>query len=102
MYIAIIQLECGRALHKHADTFSSPGFPKSQKYKLCVWRIAVAPGERDGHSKSSPVIGRYCGKRVPPLILSTGNRLWIKYQSSEIVGKQGFKASYKGKKKFAW
>ena len=57
---------------------------------------------RDGHSKSSPVIGRYCGKRVPPLILSTGNRLWIKYQSSEIVGKQGFKASYKGKKKFVW
>lgn len=112
--------ECGRALHEHADTFSSPGFPKSQKYKLCVWRIAVTPGERvslnftvfslrrssgkcrdeyvevrDGHSKSSPVIGRYCGKRVPPLIWSTGNRLWIKYQSSEVVGKQGFKASYK-------
>ena len=52
---------------------------------------------RDGHSKSSPLIGRYCGKKVPPSIWSTGSRLWIRYLSGEAVGKLGFKASYKGK-----
>ncbi|PFX27229.1 Bone morphogenetic protein 1-like, partial [Stylophora pistillata] len=112
--------ECGRALQEQTGTFSSPGFPKSQKDKLCEWRIAATPGERiflnftvfglrrsssrcrdehvevrDGYSKSSPLIGRFCGRKVPPSIWSTGNRLWIKYQSYEVVGKQGFKANYK-------
>lgn len=112
--------ECGRTLLEHAGTFTSPGFPKSQKYKICEWRIAVTLGERislnftvfglrrgsgkcreeyvevrDGHSKSSPLIGRYCGKKVPPSIWSTGSRLWIRYLSGEAVGKLGFKASYK-------
>ena len=124
MSIAVLQLECGRALQEQSGTFSSPAFPKSQKHKLCEWRIAETPGERiflnftvfglrrsssrcrdehaevrDGYSKSSPLIGRFCGRKVPPSIWSTGNRLWIKYQSYEVVGKQGFKANYKGEKK---
>ncbi|KAJ7379470.1 Bone morphogenetic protein 1 [Desmophyllum pertusum] len=111
--------ECGRTLQEHSGTFTSPGFPKSQKYKLCEWRISMTPGERislnftafglrrgsgkcrdeyvevrDGHSKTSPLIGRYCGKRAPPAIWSSGSRLWIKYVSGEVVAK-GFRASYK-------
>lgn len=120
-----ILLECGRTLHDRSGTFTSPGFPGSQKYKVCEWRIAMTPGERislnftvfglrrgsskckdeyveirDGHSKSSPVIGKYCGKRKPPAIWSTGSRLWIQYFSHDVVGRTGFKASYKGERTF--
>ncbi|XP_020628103.1 tolloid-like protein 1 [Orbicella faveolata] len=112
--------ECGRTLQDRSGTFTSPGFPRSQKYKLCEWRISMTPGERislnftifglrrgsnkckdeyveirDGHFKSSPLIGKYCGKRTPPAIWSTGSRLWIKYSSGDVVGRLGFKASYK-------
>ena len=55
---------------------------------------------RDGHSKSSPLIGKYCGKKTPPAIWSTGSRLWIKYSSGDVVGRPGFKASYKGERNF--
>lgn len=118
-------LECGRTLQDRSGTFTSPGFPRSQKYKLCEWRISMTPGERislnftifglrrgsnkckdeyveirDGHFKSSPLIGKYCGKRTPPAIWSTGSRLWIKYSSGDVVGRLGFKASYKGERTF--
>lgn len=124
-FLFFVLLECGRTLHDRSGTFTSPGFPGSQKYKVCEWRIAMTPGERislnftsfglrrgsskckdeyveirDGHSKSSPVIGKYCGKRKPPAIWSTGSRLWIQYFSHSVVGKTGFKATYKGERTF--
>ena len=51
---------------------------------------------RDGHMRTSPLIGRYCGKRKPPPIWSSGSRLWIKYRSANTGTRHGFKASYKG------
>ena len=113
--------ECGRTLQEPSGTFASPGFPKSRKFKLCEWRISVTPGERislnftafglrrgsgkcrdeyvevrDGHSRTAPLIGRYCGRKMPPAIWSTGSRLWIRYSSGEATTRQGFKATYKG------
>lgn len=112
--------ECGRTLLERSGTFVSPGFPKSQKYKLCEWRISVTPGERislnftafglrrgsvkcrdeyvevrDGHSRTAPLIGRYCGRKRPRAIWSTGSRLWVRYSSGAAETRQGFKASYK-------
>jgi len=112
--------ECGRTLQDDSGTFVSPGFPKSHRFKLCEWRISITPGERislnftafglrrgsskcrdeyveirDGHSRTAPLIGRYCGRKTPPAIWSTGSRLWIKYSSGEAATRQGFKAIYK-------
>lgn len=112
--------ECGRTLREPSGTFVSPGFPNSSKYKLCEWRISMTPGERislnftvfglkrgsskcrdeyvevrDGPSRASPLIGRYCGRKKPPLIWSTGDRLWIRYLSGKAETRQGFKATYR-------
>lgn len=111
--------ECGRTLHEHSGTFTSPGFPNSGKYKFCDWRISVTPGQRislnftafglkrsakckdeyvevrDGHSRTAPLIGKFCGKKDPPPLMSTGSRLWIRYSSGDAETRQGFKASYK-------
>ena len=117
----VILLECGRTLQEHSGTFVSPGFPRTPKHKLCEWRISMTPGERivlnftafglrrgsgkcrdeyvevrDGHSRTAPLIGRYCGRKRPPTIWSTGNRLWISYSSGDAAVRQGFKATYRG------
>lgn len=119
-YLLLLSSECGRTLHEHSGTFTSPGFPNSGKYKFCDWRISVTPGQRislnftafglkrsakckdeyvevrDGHSRTAPLIGKFCGKKDPPPLMSTGSRLWIRYSSGDAETRQGFKASYKG------
>ncbi|XP_031559878.1 tolloid-like protein 1 [Actinia tenebrosa] len=116
--------ECGRTLQEPKGSFTSPGYPKPySQNKHCEWRISVTPGERivlnftkfnlrkassnrgckhdfleirDGHGRKSNLIGRYCGKKFPPTIWSTGSRLWIKFKSgsSEIKPEFGFAAKY--------
>lgn len=53
---------------------------------------------RDGHGRKSPLIGRFCGKKIPQSIWSTGSRLWIKFKSNSQVlkPKHGFKAIFEG------
>lgn len=37
---------------------------------------------RNGGEASSPLLGRYCGKKVPSITISESNRLWIDFHSS--------------------
>ncbi|XP_070545496.1 tolloid-like protein 1 isoform X2 [Ptychodera flava] len=110
---------CGKTLLETSGNFSTPGFPDSYKRgAVCVWRISVTPGEiiilnftafdilpssdcwydyvevRDGHWQRSPLIGRYCGREVPPTIKSTDSRLWIEFKSSDRYDSRGFAAQY--------
>lgn len=56
---------------------------------------------RDGHEKTSPEIGRYCGYKIPEDIKSTGNKLYVKFVSDGSVQKAGFAATFvKGKTSF--
>ena len=129
MYVIFLPKECGRTLLEPAGSLSSPGFPKAYlPNKHCEWRIHVTPGERvslnftyfnlekgsasrnskcrtayvevrDGHARFSPLIGRFCGRRVPRPIWSTGSRLWIKFRNEQKARrgkKYGFQATYKG------
>ncbi|XP_048760926.2 tolloid-like protein 1 isoform X2 [Ostrea edulis] len=89
--------------------------------KQCQWRITAAYGEkvnlnitslsipdtpdvcsnsyleiRDGHFQNSRLIGRYCGTTIPPPIESTGNRLWLSFQSSNNTD-SGFEANFEAK-----
>ncbi|KAH9281792.1 Tolloid-like protein 1 [Echinococcus granulosus] len=49
---------------------------------------------RDGYYSGSPLIGRYCGKTLPSMIISTKSRLWIEYRRSSGSLSTGFVAEY--------
>ncbi|XP_048514923.1 bone morphogenetic protein 1 isoform X1 [Athalia rosae] len=97
----------------------SPNYPEDyQSSKECVWKLSV-PNDyqvalkfqsfevenhdncvydyveiRDGHSADSPLIGVYCGYKVPPDIRSTGSQLLVKFVSDASVQKAGFSATF--------
>ncbi|XP_020288864.1 bone morphogenetic protein 1 isoform X2 [Pseudomyrmex gracilis] len=97
----------------------SPNYPEEyQSSKECVWRLSVPQDYqvalkfqsfeienhdtcvydyvevRDGHSDDSPLIGVYCGYKIPPDIKSTGNKLLVKFVSDGSVQKAGFSATF--------
>ncbi|PIN97778.1 hypothetical protein AB205_0180880 [Aquarana catesbeiana] len=49
---------------------------------------------RDGHWKKAPLIGRYCGEKIPEPIISSDSRLWIEFRSSSNYVGKGFHAVY--------
>nr|DBA30180.1 TPA: hypothetical protein GDO54_006194 [Pyxicephalus adspersus] len=110
---------CGDTLQDSQGNFSSPGYPNGYSaYVHCVWRLSVTPGEkimlnftsldvyrsrlcwydyievRDGHWKKAPLIGRFCGEKLPEPIVSSDSRLWIEFRSSSNYVGKGFHAVY--------
>lgn len=109
---------CGGSLMNQSAVFNSPNYKSnsSQAYR-CEWRISATHGERiilnildfemfestdcktdyfevlDGYWHKSPLLGRFCGKKIVPMIMSTGNRMIVNYvsQHSEF---RGFAAEY--------
>lgn len=51
----------------------------------------------DGADVNAPLIGKYSGNQVPPVITSTGNRLYITFISDDSGQGQGFDAFYETK-----
>lgn len=49
---------------------------------------------RDGDSIQSPLIGRYCGDKIPPPIRSSGNSLHIHFVSDGYNNYDGFSATF--------
>ena len=49
---------------------------------------------RDGEDAAAPLIGTFCGYKMPKDIKSTTNSLWIKFVSDGSVQKAGFSASF--------
>ncbi|CAK8687745.1 unnamed protein product [Clavelina lepadiformis] len=110
---------CGETFQSTKGNITSPNHPRTYpSYADCEWRISVTPGEkivinfheldvmrsrgcwydflevRDGHWRYSPLIGRYCGSRLPPQIVSTDSRVWMKFQSTSNYRGRGFRMSY--------
>ncbi|KAK7483783.1 hypothetical protein BaRGS_00024999, partial [Batillaria attramentaria] len=105
---------CGRTLQDSSGKFSHQ--PKSGE-ELCQWRISATHGEkivlnlteldipksyncernylevRDGYYIKSPLLGRFCGNKLPDTLISTDTRMWIEYRSTTGGGK-GFFAEY--------
>ncbi|CAH3126047.1 unnamed protein product, partial [Pocillopora meandrina] len=109
-------------LTKSSDTFCSPDYDTSEAYPgnlTCTWVISLQEKRiklsfltfdlqnaspacqdcdfvsvRDGKYSNSPVIGTFCGSRIPNDVLSTGNHMWIHFRSDGSVEKRGFKMSY--------
>lgn len=47
---------------------------------------------RDGSNSSSPLLSRFCGYETPDAIRSTGDKLFIHFQTDSSVAKPGFMA----------
>ncbi|XP_021007731.1 tolloid-like protein 2 [Mus caroli] len=110
---------CGETLQDTTGNFSAPGFPNGYpSYSHCVWRISVTPGEkiilnftsmdlfksrlcwydyveiRDGYWRKAPLLGRFCGDKVPESLVSSDSRLWVEFRSSSSSLGKGFFAVY--------
>lgn len=49
---------------------------------------------RDGHLPDDPLVGKFCGYKMPEDIKSTKNKLLVKFVSDGSVQKAGFAASF--------
>nr|XP_054599807.1 dorsal-ventral patterning tolloid-like protein 1 [Nothobranchius furzeri] len=110
---------CGETLQESTGNFSSPGYPNGYpSYTHCVWRISVTPGEkivlsfttmdlyksslcwydyievRDGYWRKAPLLGRFCGDKIPGVLISADSRMWIEFRSSSNWVGKGFAAVY--------
>ncbi|CAG9559561.1 unnamed protein product [Danaus chrysippus] len=97
----------------------SPNYPDDyHPNKLCIWRLSVPQDYqvalrfhsfevenhdtcnydkvkvRDGDSMDSPLIGMFCGHKIPPDIRSTSNKLLVIFESDSSVQKAGFSATF--------
>ncbi|KAJ8911951.1 hypothetical protein NQ315_012762 [Exocentrus adspersus] len=99
--------------------FGSPNYPDYYPArKDCVWHFTTTPGHRirisfqtfdlephqecsydhldiyDGPSPESPSLGRHCGAKLPHLIVSSGNQLYMSFRSDASVQRAGFWATH--------
>nr|XP_008192422.1 PREDICTED: cubilin [Tribolium castaneum] len=111
---------CGGTFTTPSGVIQSPGYPKNYDHNLeCIFEIVQPLGNiiklnivdldlesntypdcvydflevRDGHNSNSTLIGTYCANKVP-LIVSSYNYLWIKFQSDTNNNGKGFRANY--------
>uniref|UniRef100_A0A3B4A8K4 CUB domain-containing protein n=1 Tax=Periophthalmus magnuspinnatus TaxID=409849 RepID=A0A3B4A8K4_9GOBI len=121
---------CGGFLTKLNGSLSTPGWPKDYPpSKNCVWQL-VAPIQyritlvfdafetegndvckydyvevRSGLSSDSKLHGKFCGKPSP--VISSDNKMFLRFFSDNSVQKRGFEASYRsgqrqGPKTIGW
>lgn len=98
---------------------TSPNYPDFYpSRKDCVWHFSTIPGHRiklsfthfeleshqecsydhvdfyDGGSPETPTLGRFCGSKIPPLVITSGNQLYMTFRSDSSVQRKGFQANY--------
>ncbi|XP_015432107.1 PREDICTED: tolloid-like protein 2 [Dufourea novaeangliae] len=119
-FTASYEAVCGGEVELDASGhLESPNYPEEyQSSKECIWKLSVPENfqvalkfqsfeienhdncvydyveVRDGHNPDSPLIGVYCGYKIPPDIKSTGNKLLVKFVSDVSVQKAGFSATF--------
>ncbi|KAF7245952.1 Cubilin [Varanus komodoensis] len=60
------------------------------------YTLGEAAGSGDGGYETSPLIGKFCGSILPPVIISHSNQLWIKFVSDIYFSSTGFSAYWNG------
>ncbi|XP_066158935.1 cubilin [Euwallacea fornicatus] len=106
---------CGGNYFTPAGVLKSPEFPKNYPInRECIWVITVPAGDqimltvknftieaysnckydwleiRNGGYSSSPLIGTYCGTKIPKTIPSHANKLYLKFNSDMSRTAAGF------------
>ncbi|XP_031795774.1 cubilin [Sarcophilus harrisii] len=110
-------LACGEILTAPSGSFTSPGHPNIYPHGVnCTWLISVQTGYRirlsflkfhlDFHynctsdylevfdSGTKTTLGRYCGKSVPPSIMSSSNILMLRLVTDADIAYEGFSVTY--------
>lgn len=67
-------------------------FDFAVSYNCSLSRVSVY--EKNYYSKDAELIGSYCGKRIPPLILIPSNLATLTITSSRVWKEQEFSANY--------
>ncbi|KDR10358.1 Dorsal-ventral patterning tolloid-like protein 1, partial [Zootermopsis nevadensis] len=118
-FMANYEAVCGGHLTMDEGHLESPNYPDDyQPNKECVWKLSVPETYqvalkfesfevenhdncvydylevRDGLLPDSPLIGTFCGYKIPRDIHSTSNHLYIKFVSDGSVQKVGFSAKF--------
>ncbi|NXH11671.1 CUBN protein, partial [Bucco capensis] len=121
-----ISLDASKVCSHHYSTESgvltSPNYPNNYPVLTeCIYTISVGLGRQlllrftnftlegnkrctedyveirqDGGYETSPPLGKYCGTALPPVIISHGNKLWIKFVSDIFGTRKGFSAEWDG------
>ncbi|KAL5234243.1 hypothetical protein ACI65C_001653 [Semiaphis heraclei] len=115
-YISLNKAQaCGGNFFTQEGFIKSPNFPNDYpNQKDCAWIINVPVTNqielnitsflleesidcrfdfveiRNGGFPTSPLIGRYCGSKILPIISSIGNSLYIRFVSDGSRGRKGF------------
>ncbi|XP_075901094.1 bone morphogenetic protein 1-like [Nelusetta ayraudi] len=110
---------CDQVLTGVSGTVSSPNWPhRYPSKKACTWALSTTPGHRirlvfnevdmeahlecaydhlevfDGRDARASSLGRFCGARKPPPVVSGGSDMFLRFFSDNSVQKKGFEASY--------
>ena len=48
----------------------------------------------DGEDAHAPSLGRFCGAKKPPPVISSGNQMFLRFYSDNSVQKRGFELSH--------
>ncbi|CAL4063003.1 unnamed protein product [Meganyctiphanes norvegica] len=118
------QHDCKEGGCKHEITaptgeIFSPNYPDYYpSRKDCVWQFTTTPGHRiklvfdefemephqectydhimlyDGTTSESPILGRYCGAKVPHPIVASNNQMFMVFKSDSSVQRKGFRARH--------
>uniref|UniRef100_A0A4X2M7T4 Cubilin n=1 Tax=Vombatus ursinus TaxID=29139 RepID=A0A4X2M7T4_VOMUR len=110
-------LACGEVITASSGHFSSPGHPNIYPHGVnCTWLISVQSGYRirltfeifhlDFHynctsdylevydESMGKTLGRYCGKSVPPSLVSSSNTLMLRLVTDAAIAYEGFSVTY--------
>ncbi|CAG0881696.1 unnamed protein product [Cyprideis torosa] len=118
----LMRIACGSFVQPTEDRrFFSPNYPEKYPNNTDCYFVLEAPegnlikldflGEtfeletslnctydfleiRDGLHGYSALIGRYCGSKFPPKIVSSGRFLWLRFNSDDTVEYSGFQARF--------
>uniref|UniRef100_A0A8C0Y6M5 Metalloendopeptidase n=2 Tax=Cyprinus carpio TaxID=7962 RepID=A0A8C0Y6M5_CYPCA len=110
---------CDHVVNSVSGTITSPNWPdKYPSKKACTWALSTTPGHRikiafneidmephlecaydhieiyDGRDGKAHSLGRYCGTKKPQPIISSSNKMFIRFFSDNSVQKKGFEASH--------
>ncbi|XP_074419739.1 bone morphogenetic protein 1 isoform X1 [Larus michahellis] len=110
---------CDHKVTSISGSITSPNWPdRYPSKKECTWAITTTPGHRvkltfseldveaqqecgydhleiyDGKDAKAPTLGRFCGAKEPEPLLSSGNKMFLKFVSDNSVQKKGFEATH--------
>ncbi|XP_036972907.1 bone morphogenetic protein 1-like isoform X3 [Acanthopagrus latus] len=110
---------CDHVVNSVSGKISSPNWPdRYPSKKACTWILTTTPGHRiklvfneidmeahlecaydhleiyDGRDVRVPTLGRFCGTKKPSPVVSSGNKMFLRFFSDNSVQKRGFEATY--------